>query len=391
MWKSAAVALLSALIGCPVAAQDVVTVEGTALLRDGRPFEVHGVQLMSFVAPIEYLRDPPAESCTQGRPPPCPLRSYVRAYEAFGPEILQSAEEFGANTILFKVAEPGVDHEDQVYSPSYVEDLREGVRLARKMGFVVILSMQENRVSGEPGGNGTRSPIPDDGTLRAAVRLAEIFGDDRGVMIELYVEPYAGGRVPLFWEYYIHGGGGYPGVNRIIREMRDAGSQNVVIVEPLGADFSRYPGGIVDPLDQLLFGIHTYFVRVGTRPADWDKHFGDFAETHPLLVTEWNQNTSKVGENERGREDWCESAPMETPLRMFHYFRDKGINGAVGWAFDLPNTIVSDYRGSPRTLEGYRCGEPGGGIGDLFQQYFTDSLPTVREVRRRHREALNEE
>jgi hypothetical protein len=51
---------------------------------------------------------------------------------------------------------------------------------------------------------------------------------------------------------------------------------------------------------------------------------------------------------------------------------------------------VSDLEGTPRTLEGYRCGERGGGIGDLFQAYFTDTLPTVREARQRYRQALDD-
>jgi hypothetical protein len=194
-------------------------------------------------------------------------------------------------------------------------------------------------------------------------------------MIEIYVEPYAGGRRRRYWDYYINGGDGYPGVNAIIQSMRDAGSKNIVIVEPLRANWSDYPGGIVDPLNQLAFGIHTYFAKVGTTREKWDMHFGNFAATHPLIVTEWSQTTAKVGGKRRGRKEWCESASMDTPLRMFHYFRQKGIDGVVGWAFDLPSTIVQDYKGTPRTLEGFKCGEPGGGIGDLFQQYFTGSLP----------------
>ena len=207
--------ILAWLLCAAPAVSDGITLEGTSILRDGEPFQVHGVQLMSFAAPIEYLENPPAESCGN-RPPPCPFRAYVNAHEVFGPELLRDAAAFGANTILFKVSAPGLDRQHPTYSKSYAEEIRAGVELARSQGFVVIVSIQQTRVSGTPGPMGTRSPIPDLTTLRAGVEVAKLFGDDRGVMIELYVEPYAQGRRSRFWDYYIDGGGGYPGLNRMI-------------------------------------------------------------------------------------------------------------------------------------------------------------------------------
>lgn len=383
MFRSVAFSVICVLLGTACAsAEDVITVEGAGLLHNGQAFKVHGVQLMPFVAPIGYLMNPPVEGCPKGTKPPCRFKAYVNARRQFGNDLLSRAKEFGANTVLFKVAEPGLDELDPVYSQRYVDEVAEGVKLARSLRFIVILGIQESRVSGEPGPKGTRSPIPDEGTRRAAVKLASLFGADRGVLIELYVEPYAGGRVVNFWNYYINGGNGFPGVNRIIRDMRTAGSRNVIIVEPLGQSFKEYNGGIEDPLGQLAFGIHTYFNMVGTTRSEWDSRFGDFAADHPLIVTEWNQNTAENGDNVRGLEYWCEKAPLDTPMRMFHYFNEKGIDGAVGWAFDLPSTIVKDYRGTPRTLSGFACGEKGGGIGDLFQQYFARTLPPLVEEER---------
>lgn len=365
------------LVGACPAAEDAITIEDMKLTRNGQPFKVHGVQLMTFVAPLEYLENPPAESCRKGTKPPCPFTAYIKANRQFNAELLAHAKAFGANTILFKVSEAGLDAQDPVYSRSYVDELVKGVKMTRELGFVVILAIQEIRVSGEAGPKGTRSPIPDEGTRRAAVRLAQLFGSDRGIMIELYVEPYARGRVRTFWKYYVHGGNGYPGVNKIIRDMRKAGSKNVLIVEAVGQNFRPYQGDIEDPLGQLVFGVHPYFTAVGTTREQWDSQFGDFAADHPLIVTEWNQNTIQLGENPKGRKVWCESAPMDTPLRMFHYFEEKGILGAIGWAFDLTSTIVKDYQGTPRSLKSFRCGERGGGIGDLFQHYFAGTLPAL--------------
>jgi hypothetical protein len=380
MSRIVAYILICVLLGTACASEEEgITVKGAGVLRNGETFRIHGVQLMTFVAPIDYLTDPPAESCRRGQMPPCPFTAYVNAYRQYGPDLLSHAKEFGANTILFKVSEPGLDELDPFYSEHYVDELVEGVKLARSQGFVVILGIQETRVSGEPGPKGTRNPIPDEGTLRAAVKLAKLFGTDREVLIELYMEPYARGRVADFWDYYIFGSNGFPGVNKIIREMRAAGSRNVIIVQALGQNFKRYNGGIEDPLEQLAFGLHAYFHAVGTERSEWDSHYGDFAADHPLIVTEWNQSSTQIGENRTGREIWCEKTPMNRPLEMFHYFDEKGIDGAIGWAFDLPSTIVKDYRGTPRSLTGFACGKKGGGIGDLFQHYFAGTLPPLVE------------
>jgi hypothetical protein len=368
---------LSWLAAAPASAEDVMTVQGTELLRNGEPFEVHGVQIMAVVAPIEYLEDPPVEACN-GREPPCPFKVYVAAHEAFGPALLDRAGEFGANTILVKVSSLGLDPKDPLHSAGYVDDVVHVVNLARDAGFVVIVSLQETAVAGDPGPRGSRTPIPDQRSLRAAVKLAELFGDDPGIMIEPAVEPFAPGRRRKdFWRYYVEGGDGYPGMNAIIAAMRDAGSRNVVIVEAIGQNFGDFPGGIVDPLDQILYGVHTYFNMVGTTREEWDKRFGKFAERHPMLVTEWNQNSYETGARRDLKPDWCKEAPMTTPLEMLHYFDEKGLVGVVAWSFDLPTTFVADMKGTPRSLEGFACGERGGGIGDLFQAYFRGDLPPL--------------
>ena len=84
---------------------------------------------------------------------------------------------------------------------------------------------------------------------------------------------------------------------------------------------------LVDPLDRLLFGVHTYFDQVGTTREEWDRRFGDFAASHPLLVTEWTETSQPLGGNERRKSPWCEVAPMTRPLEMLYYFEEKEIDG----------------------------------------------------------------
>src|SRR3990167_7076426 len=227
--------------------------------------------------------------------------------------------------------------------------------------------------------------MPDAGTQRAALKLTELFGNDRSIIIELFGEPFG----PT-WNAYLNGGTvsgkQYVGINQIIASMRSAGSRNVVIVNALGQDYSKYLNQsqrFSDSLGQLAYGVHTYFSMVGHSQAGvpgvdnhggWDSNYGNFATTHPTLVTEWNQNTLRAGNT---TEEWCTVVPLDMPLKAFHYFKDKKLNGAVGWSFDLTTTIVKDLIGTPRTLEGFACGQSGGGIGRLFQQYFLGTLPAA--------------
>jgi Cellulase (glycosyl hydrolase family 5) len=374
---AAVLALLVTLAGLsPAWAKDDLTVQGTKLYRDGQPFKVNGVQLMAFVAPLDYLQDPPAESC-RGTPPPCPFKAYVNAYNKFGDKILGQAKAFGANTILFKVSSFGLDRKSALYDANYVMDVKEGVELARQHGFIVIVALQETRVAGEAGPKGTRSPIPDDISLRAAERVTRMFGSDPGVMIEPAVEPYSGKKRAAMWKNYIQGGKEYPGMNKIISTIREAGGQNIIIVEPLSADFSDFPGGLVDPLNRTIYGLHSYFNFIGTTQDEWDRRFGKFAEQHPLIITEWNENSQEGGENAHEKVPWCKRGPMDLPLQLLHYFNEHEVIGVVAWSFDLPATFVADMNGTPRTMNGYACGQKGGGMGELFQSYFRNDLPPV--------------
>ena len=368
-------AVRSVTVSNTTTSSDIITVQGNKILRNGQSFEVHGVQLMSFVAPREWL----LVGNNDG-----PYTSYLNAYDHFqtsGSTLLDYAKSFGANTILFKLSARGLDSQHALYTQEYIDKIIAGVALARSKNFVVILSIQENSISGEPNNDG----MPDAGTQRAALKLTELFGNDRSIIIELFGEPFG----PT-WNAYLNGGTvsgkQYVGINQIIASMRSAGSRNVVIVNALGQDYSKYLNQsqrFSDSLGQLAYGVHTYFSMVGHSQAGvpgvdnhggWDSNYGNFATTHPTLVTEWNQNTLRAGNT---TEEWCTVVPLDMPLKAFHYFKDKKLNGAVGWSFDLTTTIVKDLIGTPRTLEGFACGQSGGGIGRLFQQYFLGTLPAA--------------
>ena len=81
---------------------------------------------------------------------------------------------------------------------------------------------------------------------------------------------------------------------------------------------------------------------------------------HPVIVTEWDQNSTH---------DCIASAPTESTL-LLGYLMSKQI-GLVGFAFDLPGTIISDYASyAPTSFTAFACGVPNGGPGELlFGEY----------------------
>jgi hypothetical protein len=256
------------------------------------------------------------------------------------------------------------------------------------MGFVAIASVTNNKISG--GENPMGVQLPTAVTQMTAIKLATLFKDDRGIMIELLSEPF--GNDKYGWKEYIHGGSGYVGINQILKSVRNTGSKNMIIVEAAGQKFDAYKnsdgsyphGQFFDPLKKsLIFGAHPYFhfKNVGITPASWDVSFGNFSRTHPVLITEWKQNTTKVGVEPT----WCLpvsqgglGAPINTPLKFLHYVKEHQINGVVAWAFDVPQTFIGAYGAGPiSTMNGAVCGSVKGGIGEWLQDYFKGSLPTL--------------
>ncbi len=74
-----------------------------------------------------------------------------------------------------------------------------------------------------------------------------------------------------------------------IDALRDAGAQNVLLVP--GTQFSRNLAGappLDDPLGQLGYAVHPYLGKHNQTRAQWDKKWGDFARTHPVMATEFN-------------------------------------------------------------------------------------------------------
>jgi len=317
------------------------------LLLDGAPFVPRGVQVVGLVAPAADIRPFAAG-----------------AHRHFGGAELRKAISYHVNTIRFQVSEFGLDPRDSLFSRSYLAQVAGAVRLARRLGLTVILTVQAEPPAGRP----QRCPLPDAGALRVWNELAPMFGSDRRVLFELYNEPDVP-ATPAGWQAWRKGGrvsgGGVTctavGMQTLIDAIRSDGAHNVIIVP--GAHFERTiagmpaltdPGSPSDP--QLIYGIHDPALFIGAAGPKWPADFGTVSSRVPVIVTEWNASSTADGCNP--------DAPSHAPM-LLDYLAAHRI-GVVGYSFDLPGTIITGWSYRPTSYRGFACGKEGAGPGRLL-------------------------
>jgi hypothetical protein len=269
-----------------------------------------------------------------------------------------------------------LDPQNEFYSPAYVEMIQRVVKTARDKNFAVILTLfgSANKNIPEPMRNeNIHIPMNTKTSLRAAVKLAELYGNDPYIMLELVNEPYGVGTIEVSWTIYIYGGvrnsgtfkgWEFVGVNTIIQAMREKGANNLIIIQGVGATFKNYPGGIVDSQNKLVYSVHPFFGD-GTDPSaiDWDGNFGFMADQHPFLITAWGATLSS---------GWCPAFGIGKPLEFLEYLRRKNI-GLMAYALDVPFSTVRDFRDNPivPTTLGTQCTTwAGRGAGEAMRDYF---------------------
>jgi hypothetical protein len=330
---------------------DAVTVRGNHLLRGGVRWIPRGVQIVGLVAPDRSLTG-----------------KYVDAHAHFGAAELQAARADHADTVRFQVSQYGLEPMDPLYSSNYVQEVRSGIQLARSTGLNTIVSMQGQSPIGNTTGGGC--PLPNTGAERAWSQIAPMFAGDPGVLFELYNEPSLGGS-QLNWQRW-RSGGVVPqqdgtvcqevGMQRLIDDIRQDGADNVIVVPGLGAEFSlARMRRLTDPASpsnpQLAYGIH-YPSLTGNVGA-WNGEFGNTSATKPVIVTEWYATSTHN----------CLAGEPALAAELLAYLASKQI-GVVGYAFDVPGTIVADWSYAPTTYDNFACGVPGAGPGQLLFDEF---------------------
>jgi hypothetical protein len=341
-------ALAATALGVPAAragaATSDITISHDQLLRNGLPWVPRGVQIVGLVAP---------DGALSGK--------YIAAHQQFGYAELQAAVAAHADLVRFQVSQFGLDPQGPLYSPAYVQEVANAVATARGLGLAVILSLQAQPPAGEP----TRCPLPDAGAERAWESLSAMFAGDGDVMFELYNEP-AVSAAPVGWiQWRVGGEIIYPGgacqavgMQRLINEIRGTAPQNVIIVPGLAGEQSLAGRlHLIDPAHrsdpQLAYGIHYPSLTRGI--TFWDKTFGIASASIPVIVTEWDANSTT---------GCAPDAPAAAQV-LLDYLASKQI-GVVGFAFDLPGTIVADSTFAPTSYAGFACGAPGAGPGQIL-------------------------
>lgn len=338
--------------GPPALAGTAVRVQGARLLRGGRPFVVHGLQIVGLVAPARALR-----------------HAYLLAHQRFGRGELEAARAFGANTVRFQISQGGLDPRSPLYSPGYAGEVKRAVALARHLGLAVILSLQAER----PSGARARCALPTTATERDWRLLAPELAGDRGVLLELYNEP-GGKATEARWSAWRSGGHVARsrktvacraiGMQRLVDTIRSSGARNVIIVPGLRSEetLAGMPA-LSDPAHQLAYGIHSPDLEAG--PAAWARNFGARSARAPVIVTEWNASSTWWG---------CNAGLPREAAEFLSYLRARHI-GIDAYAFDLPGTVRRGFGGRPTTYSHLVCGRPGAGPGQLLRRLFAGKRP----------------
>jgi hypothetical protein len=270
---------------------------------------------------------------------------------------MDAAKSWDANTIRFQISQRGMDPQDSLHTAAYDARVQAGVALARANGFVVILSMQTQSISG-----GTGHVSPSAATVRAWQHLAPMFSSDPNVAYELFNEP-PGYDTPANWALWKSGGGTVVGHQQLIDTIRRLGATNMIIAEGLryGKSLNGAPD-LSDPTGQLAYAFHPYLITPIDVASAWPAYFGNFAATHPVIATGWGADSQSA---------YCESSWPSTSTALIAYLRAHRIGLAGAWGFDVPKTIVTGWTWAPTTFSGFRCKVAGSGPGQIIKAAFT--------------------
>ena len=335
----AAVFLVCALAPDPAAASGDISVKGTTILRDGKPWIAKGVGIVGRTAP---------SAVTHGG-------DYKHARAIFDEAELEGAKKFGADLIRFQVSQGGSDPQSSIYSEDYLNEVKSAVQLARDAGLSVIVCLDAEKPSGldEMG-------MPNEKAVRAWKSLAPLFATDRGVMLELFNEPSVDGPdavQPHDWNSW------KSRMQPLVDEVRGLGAKNVLLVDGLyWAQMIEGAPQLNDPLAQVIYAVHPYYSPRLRNESSWDNMFGDYAKSHAVLVTEWNA---------RSRRKNCNGDYPKFAADILTYLKRKRI-GLTAWAFDFPDGVfVADFKGELTNFDDFQCGsDANGGAGKMISNYF---------------------
>ncbi len=384
--------VVASLLGCsntgstsavPVTqASGLVSVSGSAILRDGKPWIPHAFQQVAFVAPTGYIN-------SGGAMPIFVTAAQKYTTAEYSQMVLQNAD-----SVRIQFAQTGVDPNGLSASQAFTNSVTAAVKAARTAGLTVILSDQDESQTGETNERG----LPD-GDAQAAwtnlLKMAPWIGQDTGILLEIYNEPFVGvtpeGPPPQAeWNSW------QIAMNALIATIRGAGAKNVLIADGLEhAEQLTGAPALTDALSPVIYGSHPYAHNyqdqnaAGTDAsgdvvagAGWNVMFGTFAATHPVIITEW------------GNGYYCDALTGTADVAFLQYLQRLGI-GLVATTWDwaapgfgsirvnFPNSTTTSFpsAGTPichmPTKGAAAVIDDGVGPGQLVQTWFSTGTPSA--------------
>jgi len=308
------------------ASQQVVGVSNLTMTLNGNPWLSRGVVLQAFVRPLAALQADASQA------------AILNARENYGPAELAAIQAFHADTIRFQIGQPALDPASPLYDPGYFGDVVNAIKQARQAGFVVMIMMQDEAISGDP----QPHPLPTAETASDWNLFAAQFGNDRGVVFELYNEPNLA-ETAANWQLWLNGGtvSGQStpsvGMQTLVSQLRAAGAQNVFVLD--GLNLAKTLNGlptVTDPLNRLVYAVHPY-QQGSPDESQWDEEFGVPSTKVPVWADEWSAPTGlNLGLGSM--------TSYQVAVDLLNYLRAHSISLCTG-AFDVPRFVVQDVPG----------------------------------------------
>ena len=354
-------------------AQQVVGVSGTQMTLDGSPWLSRGVVLQGFVRPLSQLEAAPSSDAEAA--------ALLRARQNYGAAELTAIKGYDADTIRFQISQSALDPNSSLYDPQYFNDVVSAIKQARDAGFVVMVMMQDEAITGDSGEN----PLPTLETQSDWDLFTTAFGTDRGVVFELYNEPSLITSTAN-WQLWLNGGEyqgqSYLGMETLVTHIRGNGAQNVLVVDGLGvkatnpSDPTQAPVTeaaatlqnvpvVADPLNRIVYAVHPYQHGLSDE-SQWDAEFGSPSATLPVWADEWSAPTQlALG---------LGTLPSyQVAVDFLNYARLHSIPICTG-AFDVTRFVVQGV--NPWTLtnyDNYSATSTTEGSGTLVSHYFLNN------------------
>jgi hypothetical protein len=242
--------------------------------------------------------------------------------------------------------------------------------MANAHGLYVILDLHWNDVGGMAPCDASCTtglqPMPDAESAEFWREVAARYGDNPGVVFDVFNEPSPSGSP---WSCWKDGGCTVTanevtgvsymaaGMQSLFDAVRQVAPKSVVIVTGAdgGEDLSGVTQGFAIAGSQLVYGVHVYRA-LGSTAADWSARFGSLGTEHPIMVTEFGSLDCSGSASTRLL-DFLDAPLADRSVRFGWGIRSWNVPGDCGYP-----SVIADWSGTP-------LGEQGQIVRDRLRSY----------------------